>query len=93
VRAKYFLLTAQRITAQEGRELGFVHEIVEADALRDRAWALAREICEQPDVTLRATRALFTQPLKKLMLDNLPLGAAMEGLGSCNHFPTTLKQL
>jgi len=91
IRAKYFLLTAQRVTATEAHTIGFVHEIVDAKQLVARAWELARELAKQPDVTLRATRALFTQPLKKLMLDNLPLGAALEGLGSCNHFPTTLQ--
>jgi enoyl-CoA hydratase/carnithine racemase len=90
-RARYFLMTGQRIAAAEAHAIGFVNEVVPKSELLARAWALARELLEQPDVTLRATRMLFTQPFKKAINDDLAFGLALEGLGSVNHWPLRLR--
>jgi hypothetical protein len=39
--------------------------------LLPRAWALAGQIAQQPPLLLRDTRVLFTQPLKRQLVDYL----------------------
>ena len=90
-RARYFLLTAEKISAAEGHRLGFVNEVLPTDKLMDRAYELARLLIQQPDVTLRGTRYLFTRTLKRAIAEDLPFGLAVEGLGNIHHWPLSLK--
>ena len=90
-RARYFLMTAEEISAEEGKRLGFVNEVLGGDALMPRAYELARQLAQQPDVTLRGTRYLFTRVLKRAIAEDLPFGLALEGLGNINHWPLSLK--
>jgi enoyl-CoA hydratase/carnithine racemase len=80
IRARYFLLTGQVIDAQEGKRLGIVNEVLPDDEVLDRARVLARGLAEVPDITLRYTRALFTQRIRRLVNEQLPYGLAVEGL-------------
>jgi enoyl-CoA hydratase/carnithine racemase len=86
-RARYFLLFGEVIDAAEAKRLGIVNEVVPAADLPHRAWELARELTSKPDVTLRNVRILFTQDIKRKVADQLPLGAALEGLGHINYWP------
>ncbi len=90
-RAKYFLLTGQPISSREANQLGFVNEVLPRDRLSARAWKLARQLARQPDVTLRATRLLFTRSYKRALADDFNLGAALEGLGATHHWPLSLR--
>ena len=80
IRGRYFLLTGQVIDAREAHRLGIVNEVLPDDAALDRAYQLARQLCASSDVTLRYTRALLTQRLRRLVNEQLPLGLAFEGL-------------
>lgn len=91
-RSQYFLMTAERIPAAEAKTLGFVNEVVPAENLRDRAYELARQILEQPEVTRRAQRLLYTTPIKQALAQHLPFGLALEGLGEINYLPLHLKE-
>ena len=79
-RGRHFLLTGQRIGAHEALALGVVAEVLPADALLPRAWALAQQWVMKPLQTLRYTRIALTQPIKRRMLEELGYGMAMEGL-------------
>jgi enoyl-CoA hydratase/carnithine racemase len=87
-RGRYFLLTGQRLPAAEAQALGVVNEVLPADRLLPRAHELASLLARQPDTTLRYTRDALTQRLKRLLLDDLAYGLALEGLAAHASWPT-----
>lgn len=86
-RAKYFLMTGKEISVEEAHRIGFVNEIVPQGQVLERAWELARDLAQKPNKALRYTRLVFTQPLKKVLLENLSLGLALEGLSGFEYWP------
>jgi hypothetical protein len=54
----------------------------------ERAWQVARELAQKPHKALRYTRLAFTQPLKRLLLENLGFGLALEGLAGYEYWPS-----
>lgn len=87
-RARHFLLTGRKLDAAEALDLGLVAEVLPADELDDRAWAVATDLARQPDITLRYTRMAITQLLKQSFETNLAFGLALEGLGAWNQWPS-----
>ena len=79
-RGRYFLLTGERIAAEEARRLGVVGEVLPMADLLARAHALAGQLAQLPTMVLRHTRAVLTRDLRRRMLDELPFGLAHEAL-------------
>jgi enoyl-CoA hydratase/carnithine racemase len=86
-RGRYFLLTGQRLSARQALEYGVVNEVVSSEDLLPRAWQLARQILQQPRLTVTYARVLITQELKTLMLDQLSHGLALQGLAANEYWP------
>jgi 6-oxocamphor hydrolase len=87
-RGRYFLLTGQRLSGAEAQQLGVVNVVLPADQVLPRAHELAAELAQQHEMTLRLTREAVVQPLRRLLLDNIPFGLALEGLGAHATWPT-----
>lgn len=79
-RGRYFLLTGERIGAEEARQIGVVAEVLEPDALLARARELGAHLARLPSTLLRHTRTILVRDLRRRMLDELPSGLAHEGL-------------
>ncbi len=79
-RGRYFLLTGQVIDAREAKEMGLVNEVLPTEELLPRAWELARQIMQQPELNRRYARILLTEQLRRQINDLLPYGLALEGL-------------
>ena len=80
-RARYFLLTGQKIAAAEAKELGLVNEVLPKDKVLPRAWELARELMNQPSLVRRYTRVCLTQELReKISGGLLGYGLILEGM-------------
>ncbi len=58
-RAKEIILTADRYDAETMYDYGFVNEVVENDALDDRAWELAEELAAGPPVAQKYTKRVI----------------------------------
>jgi len=86
-RARYLLLTGNKLPARQALEWGAVAEVLPRDRLLDRAWELARDLARRPPLVLRYTRALFTQDLKRAFLDELAHGLARETYAQRQFFP------
>jgi enoyl-CoA hydratase/carnithine racemase len=79
-RGRYFLLTGQRLSAQEALRLGVVAEVLPAERLMPRARELAAQLAKLPTRTLRHTRQVLTRHLRSRLHDELELGLAVEAL-------------
>jgi enoyl-CoA hydratase/carnithine racemase len=79
-RGRYFLLTGQRLGAQEALRLGVVGEVLAPDALMPRARELARGLAALPSRMLRHTRMVLVRDLRRRLRDELELGLAVEAL-------------
>jgi enoyl-CoA hydratase/carnithine racemase len=55
---KYLAISGQRLSATQALQAGLVHEVVQADALMDRAWALAADMATKAPVSLQLTKQL-----------------------------------
>ena len=81
-RGRYFLLTGEKIAADEAKRLGLVSEVLPRDALMGRALAHARRLAVCNPVFVRNTRLVFQSQLRRAMTADLPMGLALESLAS-----------
>jgi enoyl-CoA hydratase/carnithine racemase len=91
-RGRYFLMTGQELTAQEGVQIGFVAEVLPRAKLMDRAWQHARALLEKPELARRYTRLVLTQQLKRRLFQDLSYGLMAEGLGVLDSPSSQLPQ-
>jgi enoyl-CoA hydratase/carnithine racemase len=81
-RGRYFLLTGQKIEAEEARQLGIVGEVLPPDQLLGRAHQIAAELAPLNPILLRNTRHALVRPLRRAIADDLHTGLALEAIAS-----------
>jgi len=79
-RGRYFLLTGQRLSAQDALRLGVVGEVLPAEALLPRAREHAQRLAALPARMLRHTRMVLVRDLRRRLRDEIELGLAAEAL-------------
>ncbi len=79
-RGRYFLLTGQKVFAEEAKQVGLVSEVLPREQLLPRAWEHARNIMKLPEMNRRYARILITEVMRRQMHELLPYGLALEGL-------------
>lgn len=81
-RGRYFLLMNQEIGAAQALDYGVVGEVLPADAVVDRAMAIARQFAGKTDLALRYARVVLTQRYKRVLDEGLAQGLALESLAA-----------
>ena len=84
-RARHMLFSERVLTAREALGYGLIGEIVERDAIMDRANSLASRIAEMPTVVARNTRTALLRPIRRAIEQDLSLGLALQGAAYGNR--------
>ena len=77
--AHRYFLTAERFSAQEARRIGFVHELVGADALEPKVNELAAALVSASPAAVRACKKLV-QDVAERAIDDALVAATVEGI-------------
>jgi enoyl-CoA hydratase len=77
-RAKYYLMTGDRIGAEEAERLGLVNFVVDDEALMERALELADRLADGPTAAISASKAAINQYMKMVSNVVLPLSLKLE---------------
>lgn len=83
-RAKEMIFRARRITAQEGLDYGLFLEMLEPDALMNRALEIANEIAKNGPVALAQAKYAVNKGIEV----SLPMGLAIESNAYAVTIPT-----
>ena len=78
-RAKYYLMTGDRLTATEAERLGLVNFVVDDGTVVDEALALAARLAAGPGMAISASKVAVNSYMRMISNLVLPLSLAMEG--------------
>jgi enoyl-CoA hydratase len=84
LRAKEYLFTGDRISAENAVALGFANRVVEDGTSVDEAVALAQRLAKQPAQALRDTKRAVNRHLERSIHDILDFALAAEGVSSAS---------
>jgi enoyl-CoA hydratase len=77
-RAKYYLMTGDRVTASEAERLGLVNFVVEPEDLLDRTLEIAERLARGPSMAIAASKVPLNRWIKTMVQEIMPLSLAME---------------
>ena len=77
-RAKYYLMTGDRISAEEAERLGLVNFVVDDEELMERALELADRLAAGPALAISASKVAINQYMKMVSNVVLPLSLKLE---------------
>jgi enoyl-CoA hydratase len=78
-RAKYFLMTGERVSAEEAERLGLVNFVVDDGEVVDAALALAARLAAGPSLAISASKMAINGYMRMVSNLVLPLSLALEG--------------
>jgi enoyl-CoA hydratase len=86
-RAKYFLMTGDRLPAEEAERLGLVSFVVDDGTVVDEALALAARLAAGPALAISASKKAINAYMKMVSNVVLPLSLSLEGntMRSADH--------
>jgi enoyl-CoA hydratase len=85
LRAKEFLYTGDRITAQTAVELGLANRVVPDGTALEEAVALAERIARQPVAALKATKRALNKVLERAVVEVLDYALTAESISSASR--------
>ena len=77
-RAKYFLMTGDRIDADEAERIGLVNFVVDDDQLLERALTIATRLAAAPQQAIQASKMAVNAWMRSVSATVLPLSLALE---------------
>lgn len=77
--AHRYFLTAERFSAEEAHRIGFVHELVDADALEAKVGELAQALVSASPAAVKACKRLV-QDVAERAIDDALVAATVEGI-------------
>ena len=86
-RAKYYLMTGDRLTATEAERLGLVNFVVDDATVVDEALALAARLAAGPGLAIAASKVAVNSYMRMISSVVLPLSLSVEGrtMSSADH--------
>ncbi|MFT7601211.1 MAG: enoyl-CoA hydratase, partial [Acidimicrobiales bacterium] len=78
-RAKYYLMTGDRIDATEAERLGLVNFVVSDEELMDKTLEIADRLAAGPGLAISASKVPINNWLRTVSAQVLPLSLSMEG--------------
>ncbi|MCU1501083.1 MAG: enoyl-CoA hydratase [Ilumatobacteraceae bacterium] len=78
-RAKYYLMTGDRLTATEAERLGLVNFVVDDGTVVDEALALASRLAAGPSLAISASKVAVNSYMRMISSLVLPLSLSVEG--------------
>jgi enoyl-CoA hydratase len=78
-RAKYFLMTGERVSAEEAERLGLVNFVVDDGAVVDAALELAARLAAGPSLAISASKMAVNGYMRMVSNLVLPLSLSLEG--------------
>ena len=89
-RAKYFLMTGERLAAEEAERMGLVNFVVDDGTVVDEALALAARLAAGPGVAISASKMAINSYMRMVSSVVLPLSLSLEGRSM--RRPTTARR-
>jgi enoyl-CoA hydratase len=77
-RAKYYLMTGDRIDAEEAERMGLVNFVVDDEALMERTLELADRLAAGPGLAISASKIAVNQYMKMVSNVVMPLSLKLE---------------
>jgi enoyl-CoA hydratase len=79
-RAKEYLMTGDMIPAEEAYRLGLVNHVIPADALMERAYALAERLGNGASQSINWTKTIVNMPLRQIAVQAMEAAMGYEAL-------------
>ncbi len=81
-RARYFMLTGQKLGAAQALDIGIVNEVLPPADVLPRAWELAREMSRRSFLVLRYSKVALVHALRQSVITNQGYGVLLEAMSA-----------